>query len=122
MDEVVIGGLGRFLRAFDPLQEIFRQGHPGDVMYVVHDGCVDIRKENANGSVKLTTLGKGDLFGEIALVDQRPRSASAIAGPQGAKVLAIDSAHFVYLVSQQPAFALIVLEVMASRLRSNNAT
>lgn len=122
MDEVVIGGLGRFLRAFDPLQDIFRQGHPGDVMYVVHDGCVDIRKESENGSVKLTTLGKGDLFGEIALVDQRPRSASAIAGPQGAKVLAIDSAHFVYLVSQQPAFALIVLEVMASRLRSNNAT
>ena len=122
MGEVVIGGLGRFLRAFDPLQDIFRQGHPGDVMYVVQDGCVDIRKESANGSVKLTTLGKGELFGEIALVDQRPRSASAIAGPEGAKVLAIDSAHFVYLVSQQPAFALIVLEVMASRLRSNTAT
>jgi CRP-like cAMP-binding protein len=110
----------RFLRAYEPMQHIFREGDPGDVMYVVQGGGVDIRKRGANGDIPLTTLGKGECFGEMALVDQSPRSASAIAGTQGAKVLAIDSAHFVYLVSQQPAFALIVLEVMASRLRSKN--
>lgn len=110
----------RFLRAYEPLQHIFSEGEPGDVMYVVHDGLVDIRKEGADNSFRLTTLGKGELFGEVALVDRSPRTASAIAGAQGAMVLAIDRAHFVYLVSQQPAFALLVLEVMASRLRFNH--
>ena len=117
---VDINGLGRFLRSFDPFQHIFRQGHSADVMYVIQDGRVDISKESPNGAVQLKTLGKGELFGEVALVDQGPRSASAVAGPEGARLLAIDRAHFVYLVSQQPAFALVVLEILASRLRANN--
>lgn len=112
--------LPRFLRAYEPMQPIFREGDPGDFMYIVQDGVVDIRKEGADGPIQLTSLGKGEVFGEIALVDKSLRTASATAGQQGAKVLAIDNAHFVYLVSQQPAFALIVLEVMASRLRSTN--
>lgn len=91
-------------------------------MYVVQDGLVDIRKEARDNTIQLTTLGKGELFGEVALVDHSPRTASAIAGAQGTMVLAIDRAHFVYLVSQQPAFALLVLEVMASRLRFNHDT
>lgn len=89
-------------------------------MYVVRDGLVDIRKEYTDNSIQITTLSKGELFGEVALVDHSPRTASAIAGPQGAMVLAVDRSHFVYLVSQQPAFALLVLEVMASRLRFNH--
>lgn len=110
----------RFLRAYDPEQYIFREGEAGDTMYVVQDGRVDIRKEVGAGPRQLAVLGQGEFFGEMALVDHSPRSASAVAGPEGAKVLAIDSAHFVYLVSQQPAFALIVLQVMATRLRRNN--
>lgn len=106
--------LHRFLRAYDPAQTIFQEGDPGDVMYVVQAGDVEIHK---NGD-PLALLGKGEFFGEMALVDQAPRSATAVAGAQGAKVLAIDSAHFVYLVGQQPAFALVVLEVMTNRLRS----
>ncbi len=120
MDGQESGKLTRFLRAYDPDQHIFHEGEPGDVMYVVHAGSVDIRKQGPRDTVQLATLSKGDLFGEMALIDRSPRSASANAGPQGAKLLAIDSAHFVYLVSQQPAFALVVLEAMALRLRSHN--
>lgn len=120
MDGLEDAGLTRFLRAYEPSQRIFREGDPGDVMYVVQDGTVDICREGAAERINLTALSKGELFGEMALVDQSPRSASAMAGPHGAKLLAIDSAHFVYLVSQQPAFALVVLGAMASRLRSNN--
>lgn len=120
MNELRDAALSRFLRAYDPAQQIFGEGDPGDVMYVVQDGQVDIRKAGADNAIQLTTLGKGELFGEVALVDHSPRTASAIAGAQGALVLAVDRAHFVYLVSQQPAFALLVLEVMASRLRFNH--
>ncbi|MCX7163260.1 MAG: Crp/Fnr family transcriptional regulator [Betaproteobacteria bacterium] len=121
MDGLDDSGLTRFLRVYEPAQSIFREGDPGDVMYVVHDGLVEIHKEGEADDIAYTALGKGEFFGEMALVDQSPRFASATAGSQGARVLAIDSGHFVYLVSQQPAFALIVLQVMASRLRSNSA-
>ena len=112
--------LNRFLRAYDPSQVIFEEGMPGDYMYVVNDGMVEISKAQATRSILLATLGKGEFFGEMALVDQSPRSARAVAGANGAKVLCVDRAHFVYLVSQQPAFALIVLTIMAGRLRTHN--
>ena len=120
MDGMEDSGLTRFLRAYDPHQPIFREGEPGDFMYVVKDGQVNIVKEAADGPIALAVMGQGEFFGEMALVDRSSRSATAIAGDAGVRLLAIDSAHFVYLVSQQPAFALVVLEVMASRLRTNN--
>ena len=108
----------RLLLACQPEQTIFFEGETGRAMYVVQDGEVEICTTGATGSVTLARLRKGEVFGELALVDDSPRSASAVAGPQGASVLVIDRAHFVYLVGQQPAFALVVLEVMASRMRS----
>ena len=107
----------RFLQAYAPSQCIFQEGDAGESMYVVQDGAVSVCVERDGSSVQLRVLQKGEIFGEMALVDRSPRSASAIAGPEGAKVLAIDSAHFVYLVSQQPAFALVVLQAVVSRLR-----
>ena len=109
--------LPRFLRAYDPGQVIFGEGSRGDTMYVVQDGSVDIHKLQGNTAVRLAALGKGEFFGEMALVDHGLRSASAVAGAEGARVLAIDRAHFVFLVSQQPSFALVVLEVIVKRLR-----
>ena len=109
--------LPRFLRAYDAGQLIFGEGAAGDTMYVVEDGSVEIRKQQGETSLRLATLGKGEFFGEMALVDHGARSASAAAGPGGARVLAIDRAHFVFLVSQQPSFALVVLEVIVKRLR-----
>ena len=115
------GQLPRFLRAYDPAQVIFSEGSPGDVMHVVQDGSVEILKADGANSIRLATLHQGEFFGEMALVDHGARHASAVAGPAGAKVLAIDSAHFVYLVSQQPSFALVMLEVVVERLRAHYA-
>ena len=121
MDEISDKEVTRFLQAYDPAQAIFREGDSGKTMYVVQDGSVEIHKQGSTETTLLGTLDKGKFFGEMALVDKSPRSATALAGPGGAKVLAIDSAHFVYLVSQQPAFALVVLEVVVSRLRTEIA-
>ncbi|MBF0110285.1 MAG: cyclic nucleotide-binding domain-containing protein [Magnetococcales bacterium] len=120
MDVNEFGFNTRFLRVYDAAQEIFRQGAPGDTMFVISEGQVDITIEANGGTVVVAHLGKGEFFGEMALVDNSPRSAGAVAGPQGARVLAIDAPHFIYLVSQQPAFALVVLGVMANRLRKKN--
>ena len=108
-----------FLRSYDPMQIIFAEGDMGDKMYIVQDGSVDIRKEN-KGENLLSTFTKGEIFGEMALVENMSRSATAAAGDSGASVMEIDSSLFIYLVSQQPVFALVVLKAMSERLRNQS--
>jgi CRP-like cAMP-binding protein len=109
-----------FLKNYDPLQIIFAEGDQGDKMYIVHEGSVDIRKENGGEFVHLATFAKGEIFGEMALVEDMARSATAAAGDSGASVMEIDSSLFIYLVSQQPVFALVVLKAMSQRLRNQS--
>jgi CRP/FNR family cyclic AMP-dependent transcriptional regulator len=86
-------------------------------MYVVVSGRVDIRKKSGDGAAVVATLCKGELFGEMALVDSMPRSATAVATEDATSVVEIDHAQFAYLVGQQPAFALIILKALSLRLR-----
>ena len=92
--------------------KIFRQGDPGDYMYVVIEGEVDVL---AGGSY-IRTLHPGDIFGEMSLIDAAPRSADTVAKTDC--VLApVDERRFLFLVHETPMFALHMLEVMARRLR-----
>ncbi len=68
-----------------------------------------------------SSLGKGEFFGEMAVIDGSARSATAIASAPGTRVMRINHARFVYLVSQQPAFALMVMDALSKRLRASNA-
>lgn len=112
----------KFLRTYNEGEVIFAQGSVGQYMYVISSGCVNILiKKNGSGSI-VSKLTKGDLFGEMALVDSLPRSAAAVAGEDNTRVLELDHAHFVYLVGQQPAFALVVLKALSFRLRSQLET
>ncbi len=58
---------------------VFRQGQFGDRMFIVMSGAVRIYREDLNGETTLANLGFGEMFGELALFDQHPRSASASA-------------------------------------------
>jgi CRP/FNR family cyclic AMP-dependent transcriptional regulator len=69
----------------------------------------------------LVTLGKGEFFGEMAVIDGSARSATAISAAPKTRVMRINHARFVYLVSQQPAFALMVMDALSKRLRASNA-
>jgi CRP-like cAMP-binding protein len=91
---------------------IFRQGDAGQNMYVLLDGEVDIL---ANGR-HISTLHPGDIFGEMALIDELPRSGSAVADTD-CRVAMIDQRRFMFLIQQTPFFALQVMHVMADRLR-----
>lgn len=61
-------------------------GDAADGMYFIEDGSVSIRIEQENGEVEISVLGKGQYFGELALVTHRPRAASAYAASDNVKV------------------------------------
>ena len=100
---------------------IFEEGSIGRELFVVLDGKVDIAKVSGAGKSVIVTLGKGEFFGEMAVIDGSSRSATAIASAPNTRVMRINHARFVYLVSQQPAFALMIMDALSKRLRSSNA-
>jgi CRP-like cAMP-binding protein len=101
----------------DPGQVIFSVGEPGREMFIVRTGSVDLRI----GDTLLETVEQGGIFGELALVDPAPRSATAVAGPDCTLVL-VDAASFNDLVRRVPGLALEVMRVLARRLRRTNPT
>ncbi|MBR0799698.1 cyclic nucleotide-binding domain-containing protein [Bradyrhizobium jicamae] len=111
------------VKEFDVGDVIFEEGSSGRELFVVLDGQVEIAKINGDHKTVIVTLGKGEFFGEMAVIDGSSRSATAIAAAPSTRVMRINHARFVYLVSQQPAFALMVMDALSKRLRaSNNVT
>lgn len=109
------------INEFDVDDVIFEEGSTGRELFVVLDGAVEIAKLNATGKTTIVRLGKGEFFGEMAVIDGSSRSATAIAASTNTRVMRINHARFVYLVSQQPAFALMVMDALSKRLRASNA-
>ena len=101
-------------------QVIFEEGSIGRELFVVLDGSVSIVKMAQGLPNVIATLGKGEFFGEMAVIDASPRSATAIAAVDQTRVMRINHARFVYLVSQQPAFALMIMDALSKRLRASN--
>lgn len=97
-------------------QTIFSKGDHGDVMYAVQAGEVEIILDG----VVIDAHGPGGIFGEMALIDAGPRSASAVARTD-CKVVAITPQRFEFLVQQTPRFATNVMKVMVERLRRRMA-
>jgi CRP/FNR family transcriptional regulator, cyclic AMP receptor protein len=102
-------------RSFATGDTIFEQGDLGDEFFVVVSGEVEIR----SGSRRLETLGPKGIFGEMALIDESPRSATVIALTD-VTVAPIKEMQFLFLVKYMPTFALKVMRVLANRLRLQN--
>ncbi|MGY0571581.1 Crp/Fnr family transcriptional regulator [Bradyrhizobium sp. RDM12] len=109
------------INAFAVDEVIFEEGSTGRELFVVLDGEVEIVKLDGARKTSIVKLGKGEFFGEMAVIDGSARSATAIASAPNTKVMRINHARFVYLVSQQPAFALMVMDALSKRLRASNA-
>jgi len=93
-------------------ETIFSVGDAGQFAYVVTEGNVELE---LHGHV-LETVESGGIFGEMALIDHRERSATARAKTE-AKIVPVDQKRFLYLVQNTPFFAIEVMNVMAERLR-----
>jgi CRP-like cAMP-binding protein len=109
------------INEYDASDVIFEEGSTGRELFVVLDGKIDIVKNSGTDKTVIVTLGKGEFFGEMAVIDGSSRSATAVAAVSGTRVMRINHARFVYLVSQQPAFALMIMDALSKRLRASNA-
>lgn len=96
---------------------IFEEGAPGDFMYVVLEGEVEIHV----GNQVVDVISTGNIIGEMALIDSGPRSATAIARTD-CKLAPVDQKLFLYMVQQTPFFSLEVMKVLADRLRLMNSS
>jgi CRP-like cAMP-binding protein len=95
---------------------VFAEGDRGDCMYVVKSGAVSLRQDGN----ELEEVGPGGLFGEMALIDLGPRSASAVAVTD-CELVSLEKRRFWFLVQETPYFAETVMRVMADRLRRRPA-
>lgn len=92
---------------------IFSEGETGQLLYGVVEGQVEI----IQGGQLVAVVGPGEILGELALIDDGPRSASAVA--RTSCVLApVDEQRFLYMVQHTPFFALNVMRTLAERLRA----
>jgi CRP-like cAMP-binding protein len=98
---------------FAPGQFIVRQGQVGTGLYVIVEGSVKVVK----GADTVATLGKGDFFGELSVVDQEPRNASVQAA-QPTVVLALASWDLLSLLEKDHALALNLIKGLVTRIRS----
>jgi CRP-like cAMP-binding protein len=105
-------GRGVLYRRFDAGERIFLEDDAGGAMYVVRSGRVDVI---TFGTV-LESVGPGGIFGEMALIDDGPRSAAALAA-EATEVAVIDKEMFHTLVREEPAFALAVMRLLTGRIR-----
>jgi CRP-like cAMP-binding protein len=95
---------------------LFREGDKRDKMYVVLEGEMDVRL----GDYVVETAKAGALIGEMALIDDSPRAANAIA-KTACRLAPIDQRRFHFLIQQHPHFATHVMKELAARLRHMNA-
>jgi CRP/FNR family transcriptional regulator, cyclic AMP receptor protein len=91
---------------------IAREGEPGIGLFVIADGSADV----TIGGSKKATLGPGDFFGEIALLDGGPRTATVTA-TSDVKLLGLTEWVFRGLMQEHPSIAVKTLQAMAGRLR-----
>lgn len=108
-------------RSFQRNEIIFTEGSQGDVMYVIRDGRVLIKREHAGGrTIALTEMGPGDLFGELAIFDKEARSATAECIVP-TRVVALTSGDVSRVLTRNPEIAVKLLQQLSRRIRAANS-
>ena len=101
-------------------QEIFREGAPGDGVYFVKNGRVEIFTGSGAGRRIFSTLGPGEIFGEMSVIEQRPRSATAAAAAAETEIYFLPRGEMLSFLQSSPALAFALLQQISHRLRELN--
>jgi two-component system, sporulation sensor kinase E len=108
-------------KAYEEGEILFRENSYGDRLYIIVDGEVAIRKKQKRGeeSTELALRRKGDIFGEMSLLDEEPRFATARA-TQPTSVLELSKPDFVTMLKDHPLIAYQIMKTLSSRLRQSD--
>jgi CRP-like cAMP-binding protein len=106
----------RFGREFKRGEVLFREGEPGKEMYVIQSGKVNITKTVRETEKILATLGAGEFFGEMAILNNKPRSAGATMADDG-KLLVIDPRTFEAMIRGNVEIAVRLIKKLSDRLQ-----
>ena len=107
------GALGKI---YKDTEIIIQQGEPGDCMYVIQEGLVEIINETDRGEVQLALRGPGEFFGEMAIFERVVRSATVRALGE-ARVLTIDKRNLLRRIHEDPSLAFRLIQTMSARIR-----
>ncbi len=91
---------------------VFSEGDAGSEMFGVVEGSIELR----HGDTVVTTIGPDGTFGELSIIDQSPRSLTAVAA-EPTTIVVIDKRTFLFLVHETPTFAFSVMQSLADRIR-----
>jgi CRP-like cAMP-binding protein len=105
---------------FQPGEALCRQGEPGDAAYIVLDGEAEVLVQSEQGPMKVASIGKHDIVGEIAILCDVPRTATVLATTP-LVALRVSKDGFFNLVTQFPQVAVEVMHELASRLLQTTA-
>jgi len=103
-------------RTYSDGEIIFREGDAGDALYVIQSGKINITKKTTSGELVIATLQSGEIFGDMALFDRLPRSATARASGN-ARILTVDKKKLFSTIGRDPTLMFKLLESMSQRIR-----
>jgi CRP/FNR family cyclic AMP-dependent transcriptional regulator len=109
----------RFGRDVDAGRAVFREGEEGDQMFIIQAGRVKVVRSIAGKEQILAVLGKGDFFGEMALLTKTKRTATVMA-LEPVRLLAFDREGFLNMINKNPKIALNVIDKLCRRLQHAN--
>lgn len=107
----------KFAVIYKPTEVIFWEGDEAKYFYVILEGLVEVRKRLADGNnFSLTLLKPGDFFGEMALLNELPRSGTAVA-KERTRLLAFSQTQLEAVLVANPKFAMKMMRVLCERVR-----
>jgi CRP-like cAMP-binding protein len=111
--------ISQYGRKYASGEHIFKEGDHGEEMFIIHAGSVRITKSTDEGEKTLVTLGAGDFFGEMAVIDKGPRSASAVANEETVCIV-LNEELFEQQMQRNAKIVKKILKNMSARLRAMN--
>ena len=112
--------MGTTKEVFGEGEVVFKEGDPGNVMYIIQSGEIHIKKTVEGGEKLLKVVdAPHDFFGEMSLLDGSPRSATAVAAAH-TNLITVDKVSFENLILNNGKFALKIIKILSERIRSSN--